>query len=172
MRGDSMIDRQAEKIIEILQKEQRYYKDLLELSNKKKSVIIGGQIPELEKIIKIEQNIIFDLGQLEKHREEELQKLCGLMQLDSGSTMTELSSLLPEQLAKLLKGLQQEMGSTIKELQSVNDINGQLIQQSLEYIEYTVNMITSTGPANSLYDDLQASGKQLNHKKRLFDTKV
>lgn len=167
-----MIDRQAEKIIEILKKEQNYYRDLLELSNKKKSIIIEGKIPELEKIIKIEQNMIFDLGQLEKHREEELQKLCELMKLDPKSTVTELSPLLPEQLAKQLKRLQQEIGSTIKELQSVNDVNGQLIQQSLEYIEYTVNMVTSSGPANSLYDDLQASGKNLNNKKRLFDTKI
>lgn len=167
-----MIDRQAEKIIEILQKEQNYYKDLLELSNKKKSIIIEGKIPELEKIIRIEQNMIFDLGQLEKHRETELQKLCELLKLNPKSTMTELSSLLPEQLAKQLKRLQQDMSNTIKELQGSNDVNGQLIQQSLEYIEYTVNMITSSGPANSLYEDLQTTGKDMNNKKRLFDTKV
>ncbi len=167
-----MIDRQAEKIIEILQKEQTYYRDLLELSNKKKSIIIEGKIPDLEKIIKIEQNMIFDLGQLEKHREEELQKLCEIMKLNPKSTVTELSSLLPEQLAKQLKKLQQEMGSTIKALQNANDVNGQLIQQSLEYIEYTVNMVTSSGPANSLYEDLQTTGKNIDNKKRLFDTKV
>jgi hypothetical protein len=33
-------------------------------------------------------------------------------------------------------------------------------------------MITSTGPANSVYTDLKGKGKAIDNKKRLFDTKV
>ncbi|OGO77295.1 MAG: hypothetical protein A2Y23_02670 [Clostridiales bacterium GWB2_37_7] len=167
-----MIDRQAEKIVEILKKEYSYYKDLLELSNKKKSFIIESKLPELDKIVKIEQNMIFDLGQLEKIREQELQKLCTMLQLDGKTNVTELVKHLPLQLSEQLKVLQKEMSNTITELQNVNNVNGQLIQQSLDYIEYSVNMITSAGPASSLYEDLKPANQGPDNKKRLFDTKV
>lgn len=167
-----MIDRQAEKIIEILKKEYSYYKDLLELSNKKKIIVVEGKVSELDKIVKIEQNMIFDLGQLEKLREQEVQKLCELMKLEAKTTVTELIKQLPENLSKELAILQKQMGSTLTELQNVNKLNGELIQQSLDYIEYTVNMVTSSGQTSSLYDDLEPSGKKLENKRSLFDTKV
>jgi flagellar biosynthesis/type III secretory pathway chaperone len=167
-----MKDRQAEKIIEILSKEHSYYKDLLELSNKKKSIVIEGKVSELDKIVRVEQNMIFDLGQLEKIREQEVQKLCAMLQLEGRTNVAELIKHLPQQLSAQLKSLQQELGDTITALQNVNNLNGQLIQQSLDYIEYSVNMITSAGPASSLYEDLKGVSKGTENKKRLFDTKV
>jgi flagellar biosynthesis/type III secretory pathway chaperone len=169
---ETMIDRQAEKIIEVLTKEHIYYKDLLELSNKKKSIVIEGKVSELDKIVRVEQNMIFDLGQLEKVREQELKKLCLELQLEGRTNVAELIKHLPEHLSEQLKTLQKELGATITDLQNANDINGELIKQSLEYIEYSVNMITSVGPANSLYEDLKGANKGTENKKRLFDTKV
>jgi flagellar biosynthesis/type III secretory pathway chaperone len=173
-RGDEkyMLDRQAEKIIEILAKEHSYYKDLLELSNKKKSIVIEGKVSELDKIVRLEQNMIFDLGQLEKIREKELQQLCEMLKLEGRTNVAELIKHLPEQLSEQLKSLQKELGDTITDLQNANNVNGELIQQSLDYIEYSVNMITSMGPVNSLYEDLKGSSKGTENKKRLFDTKV
>lgn len=167
-----MIEGQAKNIIEILKKEHSYYKDLLELSNKKKSIVVEGKVAELDKIVRVEQNMIFDLGQLEKQREKELQSLCQALKLDGRATITELSKLLPEHLAKQLGEVQNDMKETIANLQNVNNVNGELIQQSLEYIEYTVNMITSSGSTSSLYDDLKPSNSGASNKRRLFDTKV
>lgn len=167
-----MVAGQAEKIIEILKKENAYYRDLLALSTKKRGIVIEGKVNELDKIVRFEQNMIFDLGQLEKTREQELQKLCMMLRLDGKATITELIKHLPQVQSEELQALQAEMSNTITELQNVNEVNGTLIQQSLEYIEYSVNMITSTGTANSLYDDIKGTNKDLNDKKRLFDTKV
>jgi flagellar biosynthesis/type III secretory pathway chaperone len=167
-----MIVRQAEKIIEILSKEHSYYKDLLELSNKKKSVVIEGKVSELDKIVRVEQNMIFDLGQLEKIREQELQKLCTALQLEGRTNVVELIKHLPTHLSEQLKTLQKELGTTITDLQNANNINGELIQQSLDYIEYSVNMITSVGPVNSLYENIKGTNKGTENKKRLFDTKA
>lgn len=167
-----MIDRQAEKILEILKREHAYYKDLLELSIKKKAIVIEGKVSELDKIVRVEQNMIFDLGQLEKVREQELHKLCEMLKLEGRTNVAELVKHLPEQLSEQLKALQKDLSNTITDLQNVNNLNGQLIQQSLDYIEYSVNMLTSVGPASSLYEDLKGVGKGTENKKRLFDTKV
>lgn len=167
-----MIDRQAEKIIEILNKEYAYYKDLLELSNKKKAIVVEGKVSELDSIVRVEQNMIFDLGQLEKLREQELKKLCGMLEVDGKTNISQLNGYISKQSAEKLMELQKNLGNTISELQNVNNVNGQLIQQSLDYIEYSVNMVTSTGPTNSVYSDLKGSNKGTESKKRLFDTKV
>lgn len=167
-----MLEKQAEKIIEIIKKEHEYYKGLLQLSNKKKAIVVEGKVAELEKIVKVEQNLIFDLGQLEKFREQELLKLCQTLQLGSKTTISELAKQLPQQHAQQFLELQAQLSNTINELQNINEINGQLIQQSLEYIEYSVNMLTSVGPTNSLYDDIKSTGHAQESKKRLFDTKV
>lgn len=167
-----MIDRQAEKIIEILNKEYAYYKDLLELSNKKKAIVVEGKVSELDSIVRVEQNMIFDLGQLEKLREQELQKLCSMLGVDGKINVSQLNSYISKQSAEKLMELQKNLGNTISELQNVNNVNGQLIQQSLDYIEYSVNMITSTGTSNSVYSDLKGSNRGTENKKRLFDTKV
>lgn len=167
-----MIDRQAEKIIEILNKEYAYYKDLLELSNKKKVIVVEGKVSELDNIVKVEQNMIFDLGQLEKLREQELQKLCGMLGVDGKVNVSELNKHISQRSAEKLMELQKNLENTISELQNINNINGQLIQQSLDYIEYSVNMVTSTGPTNSVYSGSKGSDKGLENKKRLFDTKV
>jgi len=167
-----MIDRQAEKIIEILNKEYAYYKDLLELSNKKKTIVVEGKVSELDKIVRFEQNLIFDLGQLEKLREQELQRLNQMLGVDGKSNVSEIIKHIPQKLADEFTKLQKDMGNTISELQNVNNINGQLIQQSLDYIEYSVNMVTSTGPSNSVYSDFKGTDKSLDSKKRIFDTKV
>ncbi len=167
-----MIDRQAEKIIGILNKEYAYYKDLLELSNKKKIIVVEGKVSELDKIVRFEQNLIFDLGQLEKLREQELQRLNQMLGVDGKTNVSNIIKHIPQKLADEFTKLQKDLGNTISELQNVNNINGQLIQQSLDYIEYSVNMVTSTGPSNSVYSDLKGTNKSLDSKKRIFDTKV
>lgn len=168
------VDKEVKAVIDILTKEHSYYKDMLELSKSKKSIVIEGKVAELDKIVKLEQNMIFNIGQLERKREEEVAKLSRALNLNSEQiTISELTKVLRPELKKELENIQNKLQETFSELKTVNDVNGQLIEQSLEYIDYSINMITSSStPAGSLYDDIndKSSGKQ--GKKHLFDTKV
>lgn len=54
----------------------------------------------------------------------------------------------------------------------MNDLNGQLLEQSLEYIDYSINLIAGSGmETGSLYEDI-GKGKNRSSKKNIFDTKV
>ena len=68
------VDKGINAVIDILKEEHGYYKDLVELSKSKKNIIIEGKVAELDKMVKLEQNMIFNIGQLEKKREEEREK--------------------------------------------------------------------------------------------------
>lgn len=167
------IDKEINAIIDILNKEYAYYKDILELSKSKRNIIVEGKVAELDNIVKLEQNIIISIGQLERNREEEVAGLCKLLELDSSQiTISELSNMLKPELGNQLLDIQEKLQNTFRELKAVNDINGQLIEQSLEYIDYSINLIAGTGmETGSLYEDM-GRNKNSQSKKNMFDTKV
>lgn len=169
-----MIDRHAQNIIAALKKEYAYYVDLLEISKTKKNLIIEGKISELDKIVKLENNMIFDIGQLEKVREQETENLCSALGLDKkGLILTELAKKLEPKYSEHLVKLQKMLTQVFDELKDLNQLNGKLIEQSLEYIDYSINVITSSNQAvESLYEGLNNKTKNTENKKRLFDTKV
>lgn len=167
------VDKEVSAVIEILGKEYDYYKDMLELSKSKKKIIVEGKVAELDKIVKLEQNMIFNIGQLERQREEEVTKLCSGLELNSSRiNISELMQLLKPEQKKELENVQVRLRGILSELKSVNDVNGQLIEQSLEYIDYSVNLLAGAGmETGSLYEDIgRNKGKQ--HDKNIFDTKV
>ncbi|MGI6585273.1 MAG: flagellar export chaperone FlgN [Lutisporaceae bacterium] len=68
------VDKEVNALIDILTSEYGYYNDLSELAKSKKNIIIEGKVAELDKIVKLEQNMIFSVGQLERKREETISR--------------------------------------------------------------------------------------------------
>ena len=167
------VDKEVNAIIDILTNEYAYYKDMLELSKSKKKIVIEGKVAELDKIVKLEQNMIFNIGQLERKRDEEVTKLSRALNLNSAQiTITELAKVLRPELKMGLEDIQDKLKETFSELKTVNDVNGQLIEQSLEYIDYSINLIAGSGmETGSLYEDI-GKNKNKQSKKNIFDTKV
>lgn len=167
------VDNEINAVIDILKKEYEYYKDLIEVSKSKKDIIVKGKVSELDKLVKLEQNMIFDIGQLERKREEEVAKLCRALEInDSQVTASELAKSVRDEFRDELEDIQNKLRETFSELKALNDINGQLIEQSLEYIDYSINLLAGSGmETGSLYEDI---GKKKNKqiKKNIIDTKV
>jgi flagellar biosynthesis/type III secretory pathway chaperone len=169
-----MVGGHVQNVIKILNSQYNYYKDLLELSKTKKSIIIEGKVKELDKIIKLEQNMVFDIGQLERAREQETAQICKLIGLNiDTASLSEISSKLEPKYQQEISKLQGLLSDTLKNLKAANEINGELIKQSLEYIDYSINIITSANSTTgSLYEDITDKNKGASTKKRIFDTKV
>jgi flagellar biosynthesis/type III secretory pathway chaperone len=165
--------KEVDNIISILKEEYGYYKDILELSKSKKKIITEGKVGELDKIVKLEQNMILNIGQLEKKREEEVSKLCSILGVKHDKiTVSEIAKVIQEEQKNELEKVQSELLEILSELKSVNDLNGQLLEQSLEYIDYSINLIAGSGmETGSLYEDI-GKGKNRSSKKNIFDTKV
>jgi len=167
------VDKEVNAVIDILTKEHVYYKDLAELAKSKKNIIVEGKVSELDKIVKLEQNMIFNIGQLERKREEEVSKLCKTLDINSDQvTISDLAKVLRPEMKDKLEDIQNKLKETFSELKAVNDVNGQLIEQSLEYIDYSINLFAGSGmETGSLYEDI-GNNKGKQSKKNIFDTKV
>lgn len=118
--------------------------DMIKLANLKKEVLISGDIDELSKIIKQEASWVKTLSKLEAERIAAIKQLLMERKLsDDNITITDLIKVLESQAEKdQLHELNLKLTNTLEEIQSLNDLNTQLIKQSLDYIENMINTIT------------------------------
>lgn len=155
----------------ILNQENEIYDTLSKISNNKTNLIIGGKVNELENIIKIEQSLVIKISKLEDQREKLVGKLCAqLGQKPEDVTISSLTEDLSEAESAELKACQDKMLKNIETLKSTNELNSKLIKNSLEYIDFSINMMTSIDTVTNNYG---SSGNAGDAKKRnLFDVKL
>ncbi|MFU0782858.1 MAG: FlgN family protein [Thermoanaerobacterium thermosaccharolyticum] len=152
-------------LIDVLNGEMLLYKDLLDISSKKTDVIIHGKIQELDNMTKVEGSIICRLSKLEEEREKILSGYD-----DTGEiTISELCKMLPEDDAKKLKKIQKEFESLLKALNDRNALNKSLLQQSIEFVNYSLSIIS-----NNLVEDngIYGDNGSVKHVSSIIDRKA
>lgn len=152
-------------LFDVLDGEMLLYKDLLDISTKKTDVIIQGKIQELDNMTKVEGNIICKLSMLEEEREKILSGYD-----DTGEiTISELCKMLPEDDAKKLKKIQKEFESILKALNDRNALNKSLLQQSIEFVNYSIGIIS-----NNLVEDngIYGDNGSVKHVSSIIDRKA
>jgi len=166
-----LVDMVSGKLVEVLEQETAIYEDILELSRKKTDTIVEGKVPELENITKQEQTLVSKVHKLESVRLSLLQELSGQLGMKPEKMAL---SVLVEQMqgkeAEKLKVLQNKIAGILSELKNVNELNSRLIKNSLEYIDFSINLLAAAGAEGNNYGK---TGQVTGHKKRnLFDIKL
>lgn len=162
----------VEKLIEVLNKETDIYDDILKLSKNKTNVVVEGKVTELENIVKLEQTLVLKMGQLEGIREELIGKISAQLAIEpSKITLSELAKLLKADEAEGLKKVHTRLSGMLNELKTTNQLNTKLIKNSLDYIDFSLNLMTSTNvlTANN-YSNSGTVGTA--GKRSLFDVKL
>lgn len=141
-----------EQLLDILGEQATRYEELLGLSKEKKDVIIANDIEQLQKINHLENLVISQNQKLEKKRQSIVEDMAIVLdQKESDLTLPKMIELLEGQEGhQALIDLQKRFKEVVDELKEVNKQNGELIQNALEYIEFSTNVIRSTmnqGPA-------------------------
>lgn len=160
-----------DKLIALLAELSELCQGLLELSKQKREFLIAGQAQKLEAVTRQEEVLILRIGKLEVLREKVLQEIAAAHQLNTqGLTISQLRQLADEEVANKIKEFEQVFSGITNELVPLNQLNTQLIQQSLNFVNYNINLLaqTQTGPT---YAAKGSSGK--NQPSRNFlDAKV
>ena len=135
-----------DQLVEILTEQTDRYEELLGLALEKRDVIIANDIESLQKINHLENLVVSQNQKLEKKRMALVADMA--LVLDEKE-----ANLTMDRMIELMKGKEEEqpltkardrIKSVLQELREVNDQNGQLIQNALEYIEFSTNLIRST----------------------------
>ena len=155
----------------VLQQEMEVYQTLIPISEQKTEVLIRGDLKRLQEITDQEQELL-DQASAYGHRREEVLHNMGMVlnRPVKDLSLTGLIELLgkqPEEQERLAL-LHDELQQTMKRLVDVNTKNKNLIENSLEMIEFNMNFIQSTrmSPGNNNYDKTQRTANAYCQKVR------
>ena len=136
-----------------LKEQTKSYDELLVLSREKRRVIIENDVDMLGKITQAENSIIGQTQKAEGRRLEVMDNIATVLaQNPDELTLTNLAELIKgqdehDELVELGKTLK----ATLDELKAENDRNAVLIKSSLDYIEFTVNLVRQAATVDEPY---------------------
>ena len=157
-------------LLETLEKQLDIYRELLSLALAKKPVLVKGNIPELEKMTKEEELLILQVGRLEEQRRFLHQALANRFVLSPEElSLSELIRRTDDNTSQKFQKVFAEMTDVLKELADINQVNIELIKSSLDYIDFSMDILTSTN-SSPVYSEQDEEKKQTAAK--IFDRKI
>lgn len=141
-----------ESLVEVLQEQTEIYKDLLKQSQQKTEMIVKNDIEEIKISTEKEEGTIRKIAKLELKREDVIKQIAAVLKVSENQIkISDLIQVLEKAPTdqKLLQQTQTEMLEVLQELQKTNEKNKQLIKQSLDYIDFSVNLIQTSQNAST-----------------------
>lgn len=162
-----------EAILRTLDQQIEVHRRLLELSEHKRTAIIGNEVEKLMQMTQREVKLVRLAEQLEAQRTEAVQAYMRSrnMYVTSAITIQTLSKIavrLEEKQA--LSERREELLRLIGEIKKVNELNQQLIRQSLAFIDFSLDVIAGPSEQEAVYH--HPLHEQHSYQRSYFDRKA
>ncbi len=132
-----------ETLIEVLDKENDEYEKLLDLSDNKTSAIVQGDVEKLQEILVNEQKHINQITALDKKREENVKDISNVLNLPKDNVKVDMIIGMLEKQPKerdALRNVHLKLKRTLNQLMKINDNNKLLMKESMDMIEFELNL--------------------------------
>ena len=165
-----------EELITVLKRERDIYKSLIPVSERKTAVLIREDLRELQKVTDEEQKLLDEAYAADKKREKIIADIGVVLNRDPAdldlTTLAKLMARQPEE-KKRLSELHDSLKLVMNDLVTVNNRNKELIENSLEMIEFNMNFIQSTrmSPGSNNYNRNASSSYGVDMGPGAFDAK-
>jgi len=160
-----------DKLLALLDEMAGIYQAILDLSRQKRELLIAVKPRELETVTKQEEFLILQAGKLEAARSKALQEIAAASGVaPEGLTLTRLQELAGPAEAQRLAAVAADFDRIMAELAPLNQLNAELIQRALGFINYNINLLTqsSAGPTYAP----QGHTGQDSQRRKLVDRKI
>lgn len=146
-----------EDLVETLDRECTEYEGLLDISRCKTPIIIKGDLEQLQKITDDEQERVGRITHYDHKRTVAMKDIATVLGKDaSNMKLSDLIDTLGKRPAEQqrLAELHDRLKNTVRELKRVNEQNGELLRNSLEMVEFEVNLFQAsrTAPETANYN--------------------
>ena len=144
-------------LIQVLENENKEYEKLAELSKEKKQVIIDANVPALEKIVDLEQDVASKIQNLDHKRQKVMQDMSVVLNKSDQdftvNTVIEMLSSQPKEQQRLID-VKKQLKTTLDEVRRINELNQTLLNQALEMVEFDLTLFRSmrTAPETANYN--------------------
>jgi len=166
-----------EELIDILEKEDELYRELLSLSMEKTPVIISANLENLQKITDEEQLALSKISMLDKKRIQNMKDIANVINRDFNSLkVTDLIEMLkarPNEQKRLAQVFD-KLSDTIEQMRRANEQNRELLTSSLEMVEFDMNILQAykAAPETANYTkSAYNAGTYMGTKRGGFDAK-
>lgn len=145
-----------ENLINVLEEENKKYEELLELSIEKTGIIVKGDVNALNEIVLKEQSVVERITSLEKNRTVATNDIAMVLnKKPEDLTLGVLAELLSSQKKEsdAIRAVHDKLKKTLGEMVRVNDNNKALLEQSIDMVQFEINLAQSLrqAPATANY---------------------
>ncbi|MFB6468936.1 flagellar protein FlgN [Cytobacillus sp. Hz8] len=158
----------AEKLLSSMEKLYKLHKSLYEIAVKKTDVIKKGDMDALNQILKDEQKHVAAIQMFEKERQ---QAAASLVPEKENPTVTDCYVLIGEIEQFRLAELANNLSELVFELKEQNFLNQQLIHQSLQFVNVSLNLLNPQPDAIN-YGPPAGSQKKEKNTQGMFNSRV
>lgn len=165
-----------ETLIETLEEESTLYDALTKESMAKTPIIVANDLTKLSEANAKEQKIVDDITAVSHRRNQALTEIATVMSRDAKTiTVSEVIQMMEKQpeFQHPLIVVRDKMLKQVETLKQVNLHNQDLLKESLEMTEYSINLIQSMNqaPETANYNKGAYSGSTLGSSRSSFDAK-
>ncbi len=159
-------------LISAMNKECDFFKGMLKVSKEKTDVLVKRNIQRLEEITEYEKQSVLELKEIEKEREKQIKIVAKSIGIDEDCTVSDILTKLDEQKGKTLASKRDELLETINEIKKVNELNDALINNSLEHVDFLLNLVTYSNESTDNSYSKDGKVNETTESKRLMDFKL
>ncbi|MFF2018089.1 flagellar protein FlgN [Paenibacillus sp. NPDC058177] len=160
-------------LIELLERLDEVHIQMLDLAATKKQAIMENKVEVLIDILNRESKTMKLVGQLEEQRTQAAYAFLQGVGIRSNLNLnlTELSRLVfdPEDKSRLLQ-IQKKLSGTLHHLKEANELNQKLIEQSLTFIDYSLDLLVGRPNQEMTYHHPSDKGSNV-YRSGLFDAR-
>lgn len=167
------MEKQIVEFIKLLKMQKEIYEKLLELSEEKKSAISKGIIEELDKIVRSEQVLVIKASDVERRRKtaaDSIAKIAGIT--GTSLTLRKLIEIAPSNFTEELKTLHADLSVVIEKQLKINEVNRQLLESRIQYINYMIGNIAPNADNTNKYGSSGEDTREETRKTSIIDQKV
>lgn len=163
---------QIEGLLRILDRQLLKYTELLEVAGSLQKALVKNDITAFEELLKKEHLLLSEVGKLEEERLSALRELASRFSVSPEElSISKLIYMVPDEFRSALTDFQTVMSRVLSDLKEVNACNADLLQQAVEYISFSFNVITGMNSQQSY----SVSGEEQNinsERAKIFDRKI
>ncbi|MEW6243580.1 MAG: flagellar protein FlgN [Bacillota bacterium] len=131
------------------------YEDLYSLSQKKHELLVGRDLQALDKVVSAEELLLLKAGRLEERRMSLQREIATRLGMDEDTTtLDQMAKALDTDRQAALSSVKQQLFEVFEKLALQNQMNMELIVNSLRYIDFSIRTMTGgqTDSAQAIFD--------------------
>ena len=165
-----------ENLIETLEEECLLYEKLTEVSLAKTPVIVANDLEKLTEANAKEQAVVDQITNVSHKRDQMLTEIATVLGKDAKTiTVSQIIKLMEKQpeFQHPLIAIRDRLLKQVERLNQISLHNQELLKESIEMTEYSINLILSfnQAPETANYSGAGYSGATLGMSQSAFDTK-